>query len=58
MGWGAASGRADSHCSIEASAGGVVETANHGVQDKGHKLEPKKGREEVKSGHGGRMKGG
>lgn len=56
--YGGASGRADSHCSIEASTGRVVETSNHGVQDKGNKLEPKKGREEVKSGRGGRTKGG
>lgn len=55
--YGGASGRADSHCSIEASTGRVVETSNHGVQDKGNKLEPKKGREEVKSGRGGRTKG-
>lgn len=35
------SDQVDSHCSVEAATGRVVETSNHGVQDKGHKLEPR-----------------
>lgn len=52
------SAQADSHCSIEASTGRVVETSNHGVQDKGHKLKPKRKRREVKSRCGGGRKDG
>lgn len=53
MGGGAQEGspaQADSHSSVEAATGRVVETSDHSVQDEGHKLKPKgRGKKEVNS---------
>lgn len=50
------SAQADSHCGVEASAGRVVESSDHGVQDKSRKLKPK--REGVMRFGGERRQGG
>lgn len=49
---------ADSHCSIEAPTGRVVEASNHGEQDKGQKLKPERERGEVKCRGRGRQEEG